>query len=597
MSEHHKYIDLFKKGSAFEQILFLDNFYHNLSADEVGSSYLFDFLLDGIKKSTNQSVKRSCFKIICDLTLIGKICNRLSTAGLVHDFISSDDSLLRTIGLKYLPYFPEVLTSDSLELLKVLSDDEDAEISGQALVCLGLHSLSLNLNSTEIFTLVGNIQNSKKYFLAARDAVENRDDAEYYLFLIDWIEAVISNDPILVKDSLESLENSLLIRNLYEHDGLELDFLIYQLIGEIKKSFDISRTSDQWIDFSYNMQALMAVHSEIEKLNKLRFGTVGFMNKLAHGVFENLQTVIYDLHLSSEKKRLSALKTTSSELRLKDFIEKIINCFSDTVSENPENYELLIALQENVGTEEGIKIYKKIKDKEIPLESALSNLLKSNSSNRLPFRTGSIQGQEIFMDLASKIDEFLPDYNIEKKAAFLNILEEVIRYTRSTLVNNDKKRFLFLYSKSENGKGQDAIEQDLQDSMISYFEHSKIADGLEHEKSKFVDGGRVDILYKKDVITIPIELKKSIIRPDKSILEQNYLAQAQTYTSGYDQLGIFVLLELSDKSKESPPNFKDWFKIHHLPPSTNLEVNYPDYIISVVIPGNRTGPSAKSTYK
>ena len=133
--------------------------------------------------------------------------------------------------------------------------------------------------------------------------------------------------------------------------------------------------------------------------------------------------------------------------------------------------------------------------------------------------------------------------------------------------------------------------------MLTYFEHSKIADGLDHEKSKFVDGGRVDILYKKDSITIPIELKKSLQRPDKDTLEQNYIAQAQTYTAGYDQLGIFVLLELSDKAMEPPPNFKDWFDVHHLKPSTNLNVKYPDYVVSVIIPGNRTTPSAKSTYK
>ena len=167
-----------------------------------------------------------------------------------------------------------------------------------------------------------------------------------------------------------------------------------------------------------------------------------------------------------------------------------------------------------------------------------------------------------------------------------------------TFVDNDKSRFSFLYSKSEkNGKGQDAVEQDLQDSMLFFFEHSKIADGLGHEQSKFVDGGRVDILYKKDIITIPIELKRSLMRPNESTLEENYLAQAQTYTSGYDQLGIFVLLELSDKEKEAPANFKDWFKIHHLKPSTNLTVNFPDFVVSAVIPGNRTGPSSKSTYK
>ncbi len=596
MNDYKKYLELFENGKEFDQILFLDNFYSNLNVDDINGSDLFDVLLSGIKNSANVYVQRTCFKFICDLTLIGKIVNRLSTAGLVNDFIIKDSILLKTIGLKYLPYFPEALTSDIIDILKVFSDNDDAEISSQSLICLGLHSLSLNLNSTELSNLVINIQTSKRYFCAARDAVENRDDADYYILLVDWIEAIISNDSILVKNRLEFLEKSLLIRNLYEQDGLELDFLIFQLIGKIKISFDISNKSEEWIDFRPNIQALMTVRSEIEKLNNLSFDTKGIKNQLSQGIFENLQKLIYSLHLSGEIKRLNVLKS-SSDLELMNFIEKIIDYFPDTADENLENYELLIILQQNLGTDDGVRIYKKIKNKEISIENALSELLNNNSNNQLPFKTGSIHGQEILIDLTSKIDKFLPNYNLEKRTAFLNVLEEVIRYTRSTFVNNDKKRFLFLYSKSEKGKGQDSIEQDLQDSMLSYFEHSKIADGLEHEKSKFVDGGRVDILYKKDVITIPIELKKSIIRPDETILEQNYLAQAQTYTSGYDQLGIFVLLELSDKSKEPPANFKDWFKIHHLVPSTNLKINYPDYVVSVVIPGNRTGPSAKSTYK
>lgn len=596
MNDAKKYMELFENGKEFEQILFLDNFYNNFIIDDTSGSDLFDILVSGIKKSSNLYVKRSSFKLICDLTLIGKIPNRLSTAGLVNDFILGDNNLLKTIGLKYLPYFPEVFTFDIVEVLKDLSDNEDGEISSQALVCLGLHSLSLNLNRTDEINLVSIIQTSKRYFVAAIDAVENRDDAEYYILLIGWIEAVISNDSILIKDRLELLEKSLLIRNLYERDGLELDFLIFQLIAKIKISFDISSKSEEWIDFRPNIQALMTVRSEIDKLNNLSIKTKGIINQLSQGVFENLQKLIYSLHLSGERKRLNFLKV-SSDLELANFIEKIIDYFPNTVDENPENYELLITLQQSLGTEEGVRIYKKIKSKEVSIEKALFELLNDNNNNQLPFKTGSIHGQEILNDLKSKIDKFLPNYNLEKRTAFLNVLEEVIRYTRSTLVNNDKKRFLFLYSKSEKGKGQESSEQDLQDSMLSYFEHSKIADGLEHEKSKFVDGGRVDILYKKDVITIPIELKKSIIRPDETILEQNYLAQAQTYTSGYDQLGIFVLLELSDKSKEPPANFKDWFKIHHLLPSSNLMIDFPDYIVSVVIPGNRTGPSAKSTYK
>ncbi|MFL0070557.1 hypothetical protein [Tenacibaculum maritimum] len=254
---------------------------------------------------------------------------------------------------------------------------------------------------------------------------------------------------------------------------------------------------------------------------------------------------------------------------------------------------------DKMGAKDGLALYQNTKDRSISPElvEAISILLEKSKNDNLSLRTGSIVGEEILTSLIDEMDKLLPNYNKEKKEVFFNIIEEIIRYAKVSFTGSEKKRFKFIYSQEAGGLGQKALEEDLQDSMIVFFEHSKIADGLDHEKAKFVDGGRVDIVYKKDIITIPIELKKSLVRHDETSLEENYIAQAQTYASGYDQLGIFVLLELSDKSSEAPPDFRDWFKIHHLPPSTNMNIKYPNYIISIVIPGNRTLPSSKSNYK
>lgn len=595
MDNYQKYLEIFKTGSIFQQTFFLDNFYGS-DASGLTETELSSILFTGAEDSANMHVKRSCFKIICDLTLSGIFTNRFRTAGLLHDFIKSDDEELIVIGLKYLPYFPEVFTAEMQETVKSLSDSPNAEISSQCYVCLGIFSILESISGDQITGLIGNLQKAGRYFHAAAASVENRDDAEYYLLLLEWISAVIKDNPDDSDLKLELLQKSLLVRNLYERDGLELDFLIYKMIKNIRSSYDILRSSEEWLDFSANVQALMDLNHEIGLHRALQGNAKGLMKNIDENFFCKIEAHIYKAHLQAEKKRLNVMKKQSKpDLIL--FIEKIMSFFPDTDQPNPENYEMLISLQESFGAD-GTEAYQKIRNKEVALEKAVADLLKKNENSKLSIRTGSIYGQEVYLALASEIDNLLPEYGNDKKTAFLKVLEEVIRYARLTLVDNDKRRFLFLYSKTESGgKGQEAVEQDLQDSMISFFEHSKIADGLEHEKAKFVDGGRVDILYKKDVITIPIELKKSPLRPDVSDLEKNYIAQAQTYTSGYDQLGVFVLLELSDKGKETPPNFKDWFKIHHLKPSTNLPVNYPDFIISVVIPGNRTGPSSKSTYK
>lgn len=595
MDSYQKYLELFKTGSNFQQTVFLDNFYGTEAAG-LSETELSGILFFGAENSHQIYVRRSCFKIICDLTLAGVLSNRFKTCGLIHAFLNSLDDQLITIALKYLPYFPDVFTAEMQETVKSLSDSPNAEISSQCYVCLGIFSILESISGDQITGLIGNLQKAENYFHAASDSVENRDDAEYYLLLLEWISAVIKDNPDDSDLKLELLQKSLLVRNLYERDGLELDFLIFKMIKNIRSSYDILRSSEEWLDFSANVQALMELNNEIGLHRALQGNAKGLMKNIDENFFSKIEAHIYKAHLQAEKKRLNVMKKLSKpDLIL--FIEQIMSFFPDSDQPNPENYEMLISLQESFGAD-GTAAYQKIRNKEVPLEKAVAELLKKNDNNKLSIKTGSIYGQDVYFALSSEIDNRLPEYDNDKKTAFLKVVEEVIRYARLTLVDNDKRRFLFLYSKTESGgKGQEAVEQDLQDSMIYFFENSQIADGLGHERAKFVDGGRVDILYQKDVITLPIELKKSLLRPDKATLEQNYIAQAQTYTSGYDQLGIFVLLELSNKGKEPPPNFKDWFKIHHLKPSTNLAVNYPDFVISAVIPGNRTGPSSKSTYK
>ena len=168
----------------------------------------------------------------------------------------------------------------------------------------------------------------------------------------------------------------------------------------------------------------------------------------------------------------------------------------------------------------------------------------------------------------------------------------VIRYAYHSHWGYDKSKFLFLFSKNVTGGiGADAKEGHLQDSLFESLKHTTMAQYFEYEKGKVASGGRVDIIFQCDKMRIPIEVKKTDESPTLESIEKYYIAQAQTYASAYDQLGIFVLLDLSDKGKKPTSNFKDWFNLHHLSPATNLPVNHPDYVVSVVIPGNKLLPS------
>lgn len=226
----------------------------------------------------------------------------------------------------------------------------------------------------------------------------------------------------------------------------------------------------------------------------------------------------------------------------------------------------------------------------------ISNYMKQEYNRGAEVITGTYTGQEIFMELYKELQSYLPDYAPNKLSIFMNILEHVISYTISTIQSN-KKEYPFLYSKKSGGLGEDALERNLQDSMYEYFMHTRLNSlSLHYEKKDIADGGRVDIVYSDGKITIPIELKKTNEEVTDESIREKYLSQVQTYTYSYNQLGIFVLLDLNEKSK--PVNdIRSLFKIEHLEPLYDIKDKYPDYIIRVIIPGNKLLPSQKSVYK
>ncbi len=599
MATINSYTEIFKTGKDFDQIYFLDNFYETIDVLNETEQTLSNILTSAIDNSLNVYVKRSAFKILCDLTLVKIITNNFTVLSLMHKLLFGVDSLLLSISLKYLPYFLSARTIDFEDRIKALSDDSNGEVASQAYFCLGLIQLTNGTSQNNITKSLITLHESKQYFQSAIQSVENRIDAEFYLLLIDCCESLINNNTQLVKTTFESLKKNILTRNLYEFDerNIELDFLFFQLTEQIKFSFETAVKAKTWLEIKPQIKILLDINIELKKIKDSTETNHFFIERLFSNVLENVGNRIYEVNLLSEKERLQSLLTDTKNSLIVDFINHIISLLPDTEIPQSENLELL-SLLVKYDHDDGLRNYEQLSDKRISSEAInmIQKLLQKDYNNLMPFKTGSITGQEVLISLRSQIEVLLPDYPLNKLEIFFKVIEEVIRYARISFVGNDKKRFNFLFAESENGKGQNAIEQDLQDNMIVFFEHSNIADGLGHEQAKFVDGGRVDILYKKDIITIPIELKKSPIRPTQQILEENYIAQAQTYTAGYEQLGVFVLLELSDKSIEPPPNFKDWFRVHHLKPHTNLPIKFPDYIISVVIPGNRVLPSTRSTY-
>jgi len=590
--------ELFDRDNTFAQVEFTDNFYDQINVEAVSAAELGSFLESSYAKATNSYVKRSLLIIICDLVLCGKLEKRFFVLNLLSENLNSTDVFLLTIAIKYYTLLSQNFSKVDARKLYELSDDENGDVASEALYWLGFMELTRTNDSLEDF--VTSLGKAKLYFLSSEGSTENRKDATYYVSVIELLEALLAAKPKIVESKWVKIEEIMFTRQMYEFNEafLELDLLTFQLLNNLKKRFKILIRSILWINIETEVMALVQVSREFEKLKLASGKHENCVSALQKSAIEAVSNHLYRQQLSGEQARLENLRGKNGDVNLIPFLDKLLNTISAPNKSQSENPELLLALNKLTTAEEAIKIYGQISDrnKASVVIEALSNLMDRNNNAETGFITGSLNGQEIYYDLKKEITANLPKYDEVRLKVFLAILEEVIRYALRTTIKSSKKEFLFLYSKTVNGKGVSASEQDLQDHMYDRLVATRIAYGFEHERPKFVDGGRVDIVFKTDLVTIPIELKKTEDEVSLARIEQDYISQAQTYTSGYDQLGIFVLLDLTDKGTKPSPNIKDWFHFHHLTPTTSLPISHPDCIISVIIPGNKLLPSSKSKY-
>ncbi|RZJ92141.1 MAG: hypothetical protein EOO20_02780 [Chryseobacterium sp.] len=513
------------------------------------------------------------------------------------EYLSSKEITLQTIALKYLIYFEEADSTPIQTKLKELSDSDDGDVASQCFLDLGILKLKNILVTNDASSIIEDLVKCRNFFEASAQSVENRVDAIFFKTFIEVILSIFNDDFEHSKKLSGDLERLLQEQTIYELSFENLDFqlLILKRTQDLLAVINHSLEANEWIELSSEFSVLLNLRLNLNIILETGLQNSKLVNTLSGNIFRSIEELTYRKNISSSAKRLNRLEQRSDDIPLKEFIRYLLTLMPSVDEKIEPNLSLLTVLAEHFGASEAQKFHQEILEKKDGV-ALLSKLLKDEKKSTGPFRTGSIYGEEIFNTLLNSVKKILETYPAEKRDIFERVLEEIIRYVRNTAVGSDKSKYSFLYSSKEKGKGKKAVEADLQESMMAFFQHSSIADGLDHEKARFFDGGRVDILYKRDIITIPIELKRSMSLPNIKSIETDYIAQAQTYTAGYDQLGIFVVMELSAKDKIPPANFKDWFYVHHLKPASKMPIQHPDLIISVIIPGNKTTPSAKSKY-
>lgn len=589
--------------SAIDKILFFDNFYQNVDIEIVVADDLVSFLENVFKVSSDAFLKERALYYLSGLFLTKYTINQYKVISLLLDIKPTDEEFLIVRSIKFLFLFHSTGRYDQIRsTIESYQNHQCAEVTSEANFCLGLMELESITPTLSSLDLLYTLNNAEIFFMAATIEVENRIDADFFLCFIALQSAIFKNDSEAFEASYSEILSIVAEKQLYSLDAgdIELEFSIYKLIEQLKRSYETACRSNIWHYPITELTTLSNSFLQLEKCTMIDSFYQDFHSHTKSGVVKNCLNIIYQSGLEDKTRLVESIDSTVATSISNDFLIYLVNILKNKGVSIQNNTQFTLALREIITNPQDVEeaLSKLGDDRDIIATlSILGEYLKRDQAGVAHFETGYIVGDDVLNSLKNKIATFLPDLNIEKQKIFFDVLAHVIRYAYHSHYGYDKSKHLFLFSRAAGGFGPDAEESHLQDSLFESLKHTSIAQYIEYEKNKVASGGRVDIIFQCDKMQIPIEVKKTDESPTIDKIEEYYIAQAQTYTSAYEQLGIFVLLDLSNKEKKPILGFKDWFNIHHLQPATNLPIKHPDYVISVVIPGNKLLPSMMSTYK
>lgn len=591
--------------TAVEKVLFLDNFYENVDVENVDTNALLAFLENIFKTSSDTFLREQALHYLCGLILTKYPTNPFKALSLLFDIKSTDDEFLIVQAIKFLFLFHSKgqHTQEIRSAIENFQNHHSAEITSEANFRLGLieiGNITTALNAIESLQIVAN---AERFFKAATMEVENRIDADFFLHFIALQSTIYKNDYSTFETAYDEILNTIFEKQLYslEAGDIEVEFSIYKLIEQLKRSYESSHRSNIWHYPIKELATLSDSFLQLEKCTIVDSCYQEFHFQIKRGVVQSCLDTVYQSGLKEKVKLIESIDTHTEISISNDFTDYVLNLLQIKNESIQNDTQLVLALREIITNPQDVEmILTELGNNRdtSTLLNVLGDFLRRSQIGISHFETGYIIGDEVLNSLKKQITTLLPDMDMDKQNIYFGVLAQIIRYAQHSHLGYDKSKFLFLYSKQvKGGLGTDAKENHLQNSLYESLKHTFIAQYFEYEKDKVASGGRVDIIFQCDKMRIPIEIKKTEESPTIEKIEEYYIAQVQTYASAYEQLGIFILLDLSDKGKNPIPNFKDWFNIHHLQPATNLPVKHSDCIVSVVIPGNKVLPSMMSTYK
>ncbi len=589
---------IFKKNPRPEQTNDLSELEGILSIVDVKNAkkFLNDILLD---ETQLPYYRKKSLELSAQLIFLGRTRVE-SVIDNILDIEESDDHFLLISAIKLSFRFYNCSSKENIiNWLNRLLLHSDGEIRSEALYALGRAKFTDTLLCNNRLDFVNTLHVSQQLFEKSELEIDNRVDARFYKNTTKFLLKILSNDSNEVNGLFYLIEKSLWEYAHYSIYNGEISHFT-NIVDSLSIIRQINAVSPHdWIDFKHEVNELSILMNKLDAT--LICNEIDIKKFNADNLSQIKTHIIDDILVSkfqSETSRLNKLLGVSSP-KTKELVKDILTLIN--LSEDDKKKD------EQLQTDLTIKLSNAFPN--IPLSRIQNDItaidtietstiitLFSNYINLHPsskteaISTGFSQGDTVLNSITSELFKLLPEYPLEKEIEFTWILRDVINYIVNAM-RGSKSTFEFLFK-------PDALETELQGSMLTYLRTTERAGKYTPEVKEYADGGRVDINYSSMYLQIPIELKRSFEVLTWNAIQANYISQAQTYSYSRDQLSIFVVLDLSPQKANKPEaSFRDLFRILHIEPRQNIDIYYPDYVVAFILPGNKMLPSSRSNYK
>ncbi len=490
-------------------------------------------------------------------------------------------------------------------------------VSTEARFVSGIIALYDAFSASDEITFLSTLDAAAEHFNAAVVSEEKRTDAELLAAITQCYALLLKSTSSQGFKEVVSYAEEVITERLLVFGGLDstdmniVEFQLVQMLTHLAHWAETLSAPTRWTELKPSLQILADIYAAVREfdmshtfLSKVSESTQKFvMLPYLHGRFVQIQEITSKMTSIVSDMNWREL-ATPSEIA---FYELILQMLQDTPSP-----------KERAATElEKVRV---AAEKDDPaLAEFISKYQQSGEDfsvgfvqlawyylhqERLAFSTEILLSEGPAKEICDRIIPHLREalswdvHSLKWKflvyAVRLTVIY-LIRIYRITPGEAAPEDVSFLFAvgiEGLNGRGQKAVEKDLENHFYRNIYMSNLLGGIERQ-SKSIAPGIPDLNFRfPGDIVFPIEIKREFKDISRASIQERYMTQSQSYAAAIHGVGFLFILDLTPKPLQTPlRNVVDCCYIDHRPVPDSTRK---DFVIVVIFPANRPRPSDHS---